>query len=158
VRTLLPIRRSEKFALPSSLGSASALFANLNFPASPSPISERRMRPRRETRWHRRRRLDFVRSNRVGVFVDRVHREPAAAFTGETLDHLGVSSARSAHATDPVVDRGGLDVELQGERFHAVGLDEAGKFGLPTSVATTRGLPKRFPYAASTVKVIFSNR
>jgi hypothetical protein len=73
------------------------------------------MCPRRETRRHRRRRLDFVRSNRGGMLVDRVHREPAAAFTGETLDDLSVSSARSAHATDPVVDRGGLDVELHGE-------------------------------------------
>jgi hypothetical protein len=65
--------------------------------------------------------------------VDIIHREPGPAFTSKTLDDFGVGGARSGGTTNPVVDRGGADIELLREPFGAVGPNEACEFGFPTS-------------------------
>jgi hypothetical protein len=56
-----------------------------------------------------------------------------AALAGKTQEDFGVNAARSGRTADPVVDRGRVRVELDGKRFHAVRLDEAGELGFPAS-------------------------
>ena len=67
----------------------------------------------------------------TGVCVDRVHRERDSAFTGNALDNLGVSAARSAHTAYPVTHGCLGHNKIGRELSHAVGFDEEGKFGRP---------------------------
>jgi hypothetical protein len=64
--------------------------------------------------------------------IDFVHREPRSAFAGKMPDDFGVGWPRSGRTSDPVIDRGGADVELYGEELHSVGPNEARELGFPS--------------------------
>jgi hypothetical protein len=83
--------------------------------------------------WYPGLQLDFIRSNLAGMPIDLVEAEPRSSFAGETLDDFCVSWTRCGRTSNPVVDRGGADVECKREGFNAVGLNEAREFRFPTS-------------------------
>jgi hypothetical protein len=63
--------------------------------------------------------------------VDLIEGQPLPASESKTLDNPGVNRTGSRRASQPMVDRRFLDVELQRELDHAVRPNEALEFGFP---------------------------